>query len=231
MHQLGKILVERVLDVRRRHSEGSETVAPGESLEFLAQIRGWQSEVRAQRRAHLLQLGDIGLRVALAGALRQAPMSSSSRKSTLRMKYRSMEMKVGGIEYAQSYGAGSAGDAMSERNALGSRRTNGSESSLPRVRSVRVWAECQQAPVASLIRGDKCSTNDQPGTPGPHRTNQGWPERKDLMRTRTKRKVLLGANVGNVSRGNHWPHPECGVPRTTGGGQRRAQCMHSGATT
>jgi len=28
MHQLGKILVERVLDVRRRHSEGSETVAP-----------------------------------------------------------------------------------------------------------------------------------------------------------------------------------------------------------
>ena len=52
MHRLEKILVERVLDVRRRHSEGSETVAPGESLEFLAQIRRWQSEVRAQRRAH-----------------------------------------------------------------------------------------------------------------------------------------------------------------------------------
>ena len=40
MHQLGKIFVGRVLDVRRRHSEGSETVAPGESLEFLAQTRG-----------------------------------------------------------------------------------------------------------------------------------------------------------------------------------------------
>jgi len=106
---------------------------------------------------------------------------------------------VGGIEYAQIYGAGSARDAMSERNTLGSRRTNGSESSLPRVRSVRVWAECQQARVASPIRGDKCSTNDRPGTEGPHRTNQGLPERKDLMRTRTKRKVLLGANVGNVS--------------------------------
>jgi hypothetical protein len=41
------------------------------------------------------------------------------------MKHRSMEMKDGGIEYAQSYGAGSAGNAMSERNALGFRHTNG----------------------------------------------------------------------------------------------------------
>jgi len=84
-------------------------------------------------------------------------------------------MKVGGIEYAQSYGAGSAGDAMSERNALGSRRTNGSESSLPRVRSVRVWAECQQARIASPIRGDKCSTNDRPGTAGHRRAAQNKP--------------------------------------------------------
>ena len=37
MHELGTIFVERVLDVRKRHSEGSETVAPGELLEFLAQ--------------------------------------------------------------------------------------------------------------------------------------------------------------------------------------------------
>jgi hypothetical protein len=48
MHQLGKIFVERVLDVRRRHSEGSETVAPGESLEFLAQI--WGGNQRPGRR-------------------------------------------------------------------------------------------------------------------------------------------------------------------------------------
>jgi hypothetical protein len=68
MHQLGNIFLERVLDVRRRHSEGSETVAPGESLEFLTQIRGWQSEARAQRRAHLMRLSEIGLRVALEGA-------------------------------------------------------------------------------------------------------------------------------------------------------------------
>ena len=68
MHELGKIFVERVIDVRRRHSEGSSTVAPGESLEFLAQIRGWQSEARAQRRAHLMNLSEIGLRVALEGA-------------------------------------------------------------------------------------------------------------------------------------------------------------------
>ena len=37
-------------------------MAPGESLEFLAQIRGWHSEDRKQRRARLLQLNNIGLR-------------------------------------------------------------------------------------------------------------------------------------------------------------------------
>ncbi len=68
MHQLGEIFVEHVLDVRRRHSKGSATVAPGESLKFLAQIRGRQSEARAQRRASLMNLSEIGLRVALEGA-------------------------------------------------------------------------------------------------------------------------------------------------------------------
>jgi hypothetical protein len=43
-------------------------------------------------------------------------------------------MKDGGIEPAQSYGAGSAGNAMSERNVLGFRHTKGSERSLPNVR-------------------------------------------------------------------------------------------------
>jgi hypothetical protein len=40
MHLLGVNFVERVLDVRRRHTDDGETEAPGESLEFLAQIRG-----------------------------------------------------------------------------------------------------------------------------------------------------------------------------------------------
>jgi hypothetical protein len=60
--------VERVVDVRRRHTANGKTVAPGESLEFLAQIRGWHSEDRNQRRARMLQLNDIGLRAALEQA-------------------------------------------------------------------------------------------------------------------------------------------------------------------
>ena len=44
MHQLGVKFVERVLDVWRRHTDDGKAAAPGESLEFLAQIRGWQSE-------------------------------------------------------------------------------------------------------------------------------------------------------------------------------------------
>ena len=45
-----------------------EAAAPGESLEFLAHIRGWQSEARKQRRDKVLQLNsDIGLSVALTG--------------------------------------------------------------------------------------------------------------------------------------------------------------------
>ena len=50
---------------RKRHTDDGKSAAPGESLEFLAQIRGWQSEERKQRKVQLLQLNDIGLRVAL----------------------------------------------------------------------------------------------------------------------------------------------------------------------
>ena len=68
MHKLGESFVEKVSDVRRRATVVGKTAAPGESLEFLAQIRGWQSEARKQRRDQLLQLNDIGLRVALTRA-------------------------------------------------------------------------------------------------------------------------------------------------------------------
>ena len=194
MHQLGKIFVERVLDIRRRHSEGSETVVPGESLEFLAQIRGWQSEARAQRRAHLMRLSEIGLRVELEGA-------AGSDVFLVPKEHFAGETPEHGDE-GWRYRVRSVircGNAMSERNALGFRHTNGSDRSLPRVRCVpqkRVWAEGQQASAAEPITGDTRSTTDLPGTPEPHRANEERPERKDLIWMKTKRQILLGANVG-----------------------------------
>jgi hypothetical protein len=68
MHRLGESFVEKVSDVRRRVTNDGDAIAPGESLEFLAHIRGWQSEARKQRREQLLQLSDIGLRLALENA-------------------------------------------------------------------------------------------------------------------------------------------------------------------
>jgi hypothetical protein len=68
MHRLGESFVEKVSDVRRRATVDGKAAAPGEALEFLAHIRGWQSEARKQRRDQLLQLNDIGLRVALTRA-------------------------------------------------------------------------------------------------------------------------------------------------------------------
>jgi hypothetical protein len=68
MHRLGESFVENVSDFRRRATVDGKAAAPRESLEFLAQIRGWQSEARKQRRDQLLQLNDMGLRVALTRA-------------------------------------------------------------------------------------------------------------------------------------------------------------------
>ena len=68
MHRLGESFVEKVIDVRRRVSADGKATAPGESLEFLALIQGWQSEARRERRERLLQLNDIGLRGALEHA-------------------------------------------------------------------------------------------------------------------------------------------------------------------
>jgi hypothetical protein len=68
MHTLGESFVEKVSGVRRRATADGQSATPGESLEFLVHIRGWQSEARRQRRDKLMHLNDIGLRVALTGA-------------------------------------------------------------------------------------------------------------------------------------------------------------------
>jgi hypothetical protein len=60
MHRFGESFVKSVSDVRRRATVDGKATAPGESLEFLEQIRGWQSGARKQRRDQLLQLDDIG---------------------------------------------------------------------------------------------------------------------------------------------------------------------------
>lgn len=59
MHRFGESFVENVSDVRRRAIVDGKAAAPGESLQFLAQVRGWQSEARKQRLDQLLQLNDI----------------------------------------------------------------------------------------------------------------------------------------------------------------------------
>jgi hypothetical protein len=68
MHRVGESFVEKVVDVRRRVTVDGKATAPGESLEFLALIQGWQSEARRERREQLLKLNDIGLRIALEHA-------------------------------------------------------------------------------------------------------------------------------------------------------------------
>jgi hypothetical protein len=68
MHRLGESFVEKVIDVRRPVTADGKAAAPGESLEFLVLIQGWQSEARRERREQLLRLNDIGLKVALEHA-------------------------------------------------------------------------------------------------------------------------------------------------------------------
>jgi hypothetical protein len=59
MHKLGESFVEKVSDVRRRATVDGRAAVPGESLEFLAHICGWQSEARRQRRDKLVHLNMI----------------------------------------------------------------------------------------------------------------------------------------------------------------------------
>ena len=68
MHQLGSRFVKEVTDVRRGPSTGDETGGPGEELQFLATIRGWEEGEPAQRKEALMQMGTVGLQVALQRA-------------------------------------------------------------------------------------------------------------------------------------------------------------------
>ena len=53
---LWESFVEKVSYVRRRVTVDGKAAAPGESLEFLTLIQGWQSEVREKRLEQLLLL-------------------------------------------------------------------------------------------------------------------------------------------------------------------------------
>ena len=66
IHKLGNWFVEEVEDVRRLGNESS--TGPGEHLQFLAQVRGWQPASRARRWEALKAMGDVGLRTALLHA-------------------------------------------------------------------------------------------------------------------------------------------------------------------
>ncbi len=52
MYQLGVNFVERVLDVRRRHTDDGKAAAPGESLEFQAWKFGGGNRRSKRREKH-----------------------------------------------------------------------------------------------------------------------------------------------------------------------------------
>ena len=61
MHNLGRHFVERVLDVRRTPTTDQSAGREGETLQFLAQVRGWQGVQAAARKERLLKLNDWSL--------------------------------------------------------------------------------------------------------------------------------------------------------------------------
>ena len=68
MHVLGERFVESVSDVRATPADQQSTEDPGAGLQFLAQIRGWQSGLALARKKQLLERNDIGLAAALEWA-------------------------------------------------------------------------------------------------------------------------------------------------------------------
>ena len=65
MHVLGERFVDSVSDVRATPADQQSTEDPGAGLQFLAQIRGWQSGLALARKKQLLERNDIGLAAAL----------------------------------------------------------------------------------------------------------------------------------------------------------------------
>ena len=54
MHVLGERFVDSVSDVRRTPADQQGTEDPGAGLQFLARIRGWQSDLALTRKRQLL---------------------------------------------------------------------------------------------------------------------------------------------------------------------------------
>ena len=82
MHRLGESFVEKVSDVRRRVTVDGKAAAPGESLEFLALIRGWHSEVRGKRRERLLHRTEGSIRKCGGGGHLLHPRSALCQRET-----------------------------------------------------------------------------------------------------------------------------------------------------
>ena len=61
MHKLGESFVEKVSDVRRRATVDGKAAAPGESLEFLAHIRGVAVRGPQAETGSTVTTGSLGL--------------------------------------------------------------------------------------------------------------------------------------------------------------------------
>ena len=65
MHNLGSQFVSEVLDVRRTPEVNQRAGKEGETLQFLAQVRGWQGVEASARKERLLNLNDLNLGIEL----------------------------------------------------------------------------------------------------------------------------------------------------------------------
>ena len=68
VHNLGRLFVDRVLDVRRTPTANQEVEKEGEALQFLAEVRGWQGIEAAERKKRLLRMSDVSLSIELGWA-------------------------------------------------------------------------------------------------------------------------------------------------------------------
>ena len=68
VHNLGRLFVDKVLDVRRTPTANQEVEKEGEALQFLAEVRGWQGIEAAERKKRLLRMSDVSLSIELGWA-------------------------------------------------------------------------------------------------------------------------------------------------------------------